>query len=76
MLKPLPNVAVPALAFLMMALVGLQLTAGDFPPVARRPLAVAVTAPGRLAFAVFVAVLAFRGTRAPAPLASYRTVQP
>ena len=42
MVKPVVDVAVPALVILMMAIVGLQLTVADFGRISRRPFVVCV----------------------------------
>src|SRR5262245_39359378 len=56
MLEPVLNVAVPALVFLIMVVVGLGLTAEDFRRVARRPRLVAAAVAGQVVLLPLIAL--------------------
>jgi BASS family bile acid:Na+ symporter len=60
MLKPVLDIAVPALVFLMMAVVGLGLTAEDFRRVARRPGLVAAATLGQFVWLPLIGLVLVR----------------
>jgi BASS family bile acid:Na+ symporter len=60
MLKPILDLAVPVLVFVMMVIVGLGLTAADFRRVVRRPGLVVATTIGQLVFWPLLALLVVR----------------